>query len=85
MKSKLIERKEIAELFGTTTQNLSAKAKAKKDQYDIIELGSICKKFNINEEDLENLLKTKKLFETSNISFEDFETLLKAKEIYKNI
>ena len=48
----MLKEKEIAEYFGTTYKNISVKKKDHYEQYELIRLGSICKKYNITEDKL---------------------------------
>ena len=49
---KLIQEKEIAAFTGTSSQNITHKKKHNPDQYELIRLGCICKKYDITEDKL---------------------------------
>ncbi len=62
----MLKESEIAKLFETTRQAINYKKQKNKNQYDIIRLGSICKKHDISEEDLEKAIKILKICEERN-------------------
>lgn len=53
---KFIEEQEIADLVGLHTTNISKKKKNDSQMYEILRLGSICKKYKITEETLTSLV-----------------------------
>lgn len=50
---------EIAELIERTEANIKYMKKNNPKQFEIIKLGSLCKKYNINENDLKSLVELK--------------------------
>lgn len=51
----MIQEKEIAAYFGIAPRNIAVKKKDHYNQYELIRLGSICKKYNITEDKLKIL------------------------------
>lgn len=58
---KIIKEAEIAEFIGKTYNAVFAKSKANPEEYELLRLGAICKKYNIKEEDLEIIISEKSL------------------------
>ena len=58
---KKLTDKEIAEIASLSKQAISYKKKNDYKQYEIIRLGAICKKFNINEEEIFKYVELKGL------------------------
>jgi len=58
---KFIEEQEIADFIGLHTTNVSKKKKNDYQMYEVLRLGSICKKYNITEETLALLVKDNNL------------------------
>lgn len=53
----LITDKEISVLFQKDYSVINKKAKTHPHEYEIIKLGSICKKYDIDENSLEKVIK----------------------------
>lgn len=66
MKKKLIKETEIAEMYGIGVGGLAKKKKDQHDQYELVRLGAICKKYGLSEEKLTTLL-TKEISTTVKI------------------
>ncbi|WP_321471448.1 hypothetical protein [Halarcobacter sp.] len=54
-----ITYKEIAELINKTEANIKYMAKHNPEQLEIIKKGALCKKYNIEDKDLEAIIKLK--------------------------
>jgi len=56
-----IKDSEVAKISGLSHSSLSHRKKTDRNLYEIIRLGSICKKFNISEEEILKYIELKGL------------------------
>ena len=61
-----IKDSEVARISGLSTSALSHRKKTDKQLYEIIRLGSICKKYQLNEEELQKYIELKSLICSKN-------------------